>query len=247
MTSTNVAKVPPLSDDEVVAVCYLCHDGGTDEADQPLRRDCACRGTDAGFVHLSCLAEFASYMSKGWDGGDTNQFRKPWEKCPSCHQIYQNELAIDIASKFVSFVRGTYPHDTLMQVESIFSKLNTLLGMLKRLQPVQKKEVEDAANLLLSLIDRMKNDASLLPMRYSQMEANAYNALGVIAINEGSEESARRALAHIEKALEINKAIGCARGIAIAKANIAIARLMYDSVNNDDELYSYPKSCMNCV
>jgi tetratricopeptide (TPR) repeat protein len=123
-----------------------------------------------------------------------------------------------------------------MQVESIFSKLNTLLGMLKRLQPVQKKEVEDAANLLLSLIDRMKNDASLLPMRYSQMEANAYNALGVIAINEGSEESARRALAHIEKALEINKAIGCARGIAIAKANIAIARLMYDSVNNDDEL-----------
>ena len=27
------------------AVCYLCLDGGSDETDQPLPRDCACRGT----------------------------------------------------------------------------------------------------------------------------------------------------------------------------------------------------------
>jgi hypothetical protein len=26
--------------DDVEAVCYLCLDGGVDEADQPLRRDC---------------------------------------------------------------------------------------------------------------------------------------------------------------------------------------------------------------
>ena len=54
-------------DDDGVAVCYLCLDGGDDEAGQPLRRDCACRGTDAGFVHLSCLAEFAAAKSKAWD------------------------------------------------------------------------------------------------------------------------------------------------------------------------------------
>ena len=78
MTSTNIAKVPPQSDNEVVAVvCYLCHDGGTDEADQPLRRDCACRGTDAGFVHLSCLAEFASFQSKQATSGMI-EFIKPW-------------------------------------------------------------------------------------------------------------------------------------------------------------------------
>jgi E3 ubiquitin-protein ligase DOA10 len=40
------------------AVCYLCLDG--DESGQPLRRDCACRGTDAGFVHVSCLTGFAA-------------------------------------------------------------------------------------------------------------------------------------------------------------------------------------------
>jgi hypothetical protein len=110
------------------------------------------------------------------------------------------------------------------------------MGMLKRLQPVQKKEAEDTANLLLSFIDRMKTEVSSLPMRYSQFEADAYNALGGIALKEGTEESARRAVAHFEKALEINKAIGNDKGIANAKRNIPYAKSKYESVNNDDEL-----------
>jgi hypothetical protein len=84
------------------SVCYLCLGGDLDESGQPLRRDCACRGTDAGFVHLSCLANYAATKSKGWDGRLMNEFRKPWRECPSCRQVYQNELGIDIA--FVSFV-----------------------------------------------------------------------------------------------------------------------------------------------
>jgi hypothetical protein len=47
------------SGDDGKAVCFLCLDP-EDDADQPLRRDCACRGTDAGFVHLSCLAGYAA-------------------------------------------------------------------------------------------------------------------------------------------------------------------------------------------
>jgi uncharacterized protein (DUF983 family) len=67
-----------------------------------LRRDCACRGTDAGYVHLSCLAGFTATKSK--QANEMNQFIKPWHTCPSCHQDYQNDLAVDIATKFVSFV-----------------------------------------------------------------------------------------------------------------------------------------------
>ena len=52
------------------AVCYLCLDGGVDDdSGQPLQRDCACRGTDAGFVHLSCLTDYAANKSKSWDDG----------------------------------------------------------------------------------------------------------------------------------------------------------------------------------
>jgi len=76
--------------DDSAPVCYLCLDGGADETGQPLRRDCACRGTDAGFVHLSCLVGFAETKSKQASG--MNKFVNPWLFCTSCHQEYQNDL-----------------------------------------------------------------------------------------------------------------------------------------------------------
>ena len=100
-TFINHAMTLP-SDIDGVPVCYFCYDA-VDVAGQPLRRDCACRGTDAGFVHLACLTNYAE--TKSMQASDTKDFRKPWRVCPGCHQEYQNELAIDIANKFVSFVR----------------------------------------------------------------------------------------------------------------------------------------------
>ena len=103
---------------DVESVCYfLCLDGGVDKSNQPLRRDCACRGTDAGFVHLSCLAEYTATKSKRWDGRQMKEFVEPWRVCPGCHQEYQNELAVAIAAEFVSFVRRQYPDDTQKQVD----------------------------------------------------------------------------------------------------------------------------------
>ena len=216
------------------AVCYLCLDGGSDETDQPLRRDCACRGKDAGFVHLACLASYA--IAKSMQTNEMNEFRKPWRDCPSCHQAYQNELGIDIASEFVSFVRRQYPDDTQRQVEALYGKLNALLSMFGRLQPVQKKEAGVTATVLLSLIDRMRVVAPLT-RRYSQMEASAYGVHGRIALDEGTDESARRAVVHFEKSLQVFEAIGDAEGIATAKANIAYAKSMYESGNNNEELF----------
>jgi hypothetical protein len=216
------------------AVCYLCLLGGVDEAEQPLRRDCACRGSDAGFVHLSCLTDYAETKSK--QTNDIIKFRKPWRECPNCHQEYQNELAIDIATKFVSFVRRQYPNDTQSQVEALFVKLRSFNSMFESLQPIQKREAGVTANVLLSLIDRFKGEVSPLPRRYSQIEADAYTVHGRIASDEGTEESARRAVAHFEKSLQVCEAIGDADGIATSKANIAIARSKDDNGNDNDEL-----------
>jgi hypothetical protein len=209
----------------------LCLDGGVDKSNQPLRRDCACRGTDAGFVHLSCLAEYTATKSK--QARDTVEFVTPWERCPSCHHDYQNELAIDIATKFVSFVRRQYPDDTQKQVESLHLKLYALNLMLNVLKPVQKREAGVTANVLLSLIDRMKGDA-LLPRRYSQFEAFAHSVHGQIALFEGTEESFRSAVVHFEKDLKVCKAIGDDEGIAVAKSNIALAKSMYNGGNNSE-------------
>jgi hypothetical protein len=142
MTSTTnnvvVDESSSLASVDGEAVCYLCLDGGVDETNQPLRRDCACRGTDAGYVHLSCLAGYAATKSK--QTTEMNDFVLPWYSCPSCHQEYQNELAVDIASKFVSFVRRQYPKDTQSQVESLYVKLRALSNMLDRCHPCKIRE-----------------------------------------------------------------------------------------------------------
>jgi hypothetical protein len=184
-----------------------------------------------GFVHLSCLTGYAASKSK-----QANEFTQPWGACPGCNQYYQNELAVDIASEFISFVRRHYPRDTERQVDALNLKLRAFDSMLERLQPVQKREARVTANVLLSLIARMKGEVSPLPMRYSQFEANAYHTHGRIALDEGSEESARRAVTHFENQLEVNKAIGNDQGIANAKANIAYARSKYEGGNNEEVL-----------
>jgi hypothetical protein len=187
-----------------------------------------------GFVHLSCLTNYAESKSKQTTG--MNEFVNPWRVCPSCQQEYKNEFSIDIATKFVSFVRRQYPDDTPLQVESLDVKLCALVDMFDRLQPRQKMEAGVTANVLLSLIDRMKGEVSLLPDRYSQMEADAYNVHGRIAADEGTEESAKRAVVHFEKSMKVFEAIGENEGIAIAKKNIALAKSMYEDGNNNEEL-----------
>jgi hypothetical protein len=79
-----------LASGEAEAMCYLCHETEADDDGQPLRRDCACRGTDAGFVHLSCLTKYAA--TKSVQASGMNEFIKPWRDCPGCHQKYQNKL-----------------------------------------------------------------------------------------------------------------------------------------------------------
>jgi hypothetical protein len=164
------------------------------------------------------------------------EFREPWRVCPSCHQVYQNEFAVDIATEFVSFVRRQYPRDTKQQVEALYSKLYPLDSMFERLQPRQKREAGVTANVLLSLIDRMKGEVSSLPIRYSQFESYAYNVHGRIALNEGTEESARRAVVHFEKSLQVFESIGNDEGVATAKSNIAVAKSIYEGGNSEEEL-----------
>ena len=49
-------NTPGSGDDEEGPLCFICLDGSND-TDGPLRRDCVCRGDDAGYAHLKCLVE----------------------------------------------------------------------------------------------------------------------------------------------------------------------------------------------
>jgi hypothetical protein len=215
-------------------VCYLCLDGGVDEVDQPLRRDCACRGTDSGFVHVSCLAKYAATKSEGVR--EMKEFCKPWVYCPHCRQEYRNELAVDIATEFVSFVRRQYPRDTQRRVESLYLKMYALILMFDRLQPEQKREAGVTADVILSLIDRLKGYASPLPIRYSHIKGAAYSALGRVALDEGTEVSARRAVVHFENQLQVSEGVDDREGIAAAKCNIYAAKTIYEGDTITEEM-----------
>ena len=88
---------------------------------------------------------------------------------------------------------------------------------------------------MLSLIDRMRAVAPLTK-RYSEIEASAYYTHGQIALDEGTEESARSAEAYFETSLQVFEAIGDTEGVAIAKSNIAYAKSKYEDGRNNEEL-----------
>ena len=44
----------PCEEEEEGPTCWICLDGESSDLG-PLRRDCSCRGTDAGYAHLECL------------------------------------------------------------------------------------------------------------------------------------------------------------------------------------------------
>jgi len=239
MTRTNNvnAKSSPSSSEQE-AVCYLCLDAEPDEDDgELLRRDCSCRGTEAGFVHLTCLADYAAAKSKQTISMNLGmkEFVKPWQVCPNCRQVYQKELRIDIAAEFVSFVRRQYPDDTQKQVEALYLKLRALNLMIGKTTVSRNREAGVTANVLLSLIDRMKHDVSPLSMRYYEFKANVYATLGNIALAEGTEESARRAVAHFDNQLKVNEVTGDVDGIACSKSNIEMAKTRFEGGRKYEE------------
>ena len=138
----------------------------------------------------------------------------------------------------MSFFRPNSPDDAQKQVEALHLKLRAFVYYnIQNLQPVQKRESVVTANVILSLIDRMKEDASQLPRRYILCEAFAYNALGLIALDEGTPvDSVNRALTHFKRDLEVSEAIGNHIGIADAISNVAHANAMHEGGNGEELL-----------
>ena len=75
----------PSSDPPASAVCYLCLSSG----DEPLVRNCACRGSDAGFAHATCLIDYAV----------AGEAEKPelWRECGLCKQEFFGKAKLALA------------------------------------------------------------------------------------------------------------------------------------------------------
>ena len=168
-----------------------------------------------------------------------------WKVCPNCHQPYQNEPAIELANRFISYVEKTHPNDKGLAVAALKLKLGALGEFIYRQNMItshsnddkKKEEATATAKKLLATIGQMRHSSSRSSRRVSnrilQIEAFVYFDLGQICFSEKTTKSAREAVLHFEKcrdlfeAMDI-KASGVAAGISAAENSIAATMLRLD-------------------
>lgn len=246
---TTITAPPQCFDnvDNEGASCWLCLGEGPDESGRPLVRDCSCRGESAGFGHLSCLVAYAQQKTEQWDGCDGNKFLEPWTICPSCRQAYQNELAFDLATKFVTSMKGKYPDDQSKQLTALSRQLHTLLRI--AIQPKQTEAAKEIANEILFMIGGMKTPNSSLPPSIIQLEVATFNDLGRISLREGTKESVKSAIEYFEKLRDISKDMGFVDEVIVAERNIVVAKSKRDgstTPENEEEIEEEIEKWQEC-
>ena len=86
------------------ASCYICLEQSEDSNNnQPLLRNCACRG-DAGWAHIACLAKFAASKVKELQqkkDQSVSTAAEFWSDCTLCKTPHQQNMAVAMAEAFV--------------------------------------------------------------------------------------------------------------------------------------------------
>jgi hypothetical protein len=220
-----IERVPQLT----APSCWICLGDEADKSER-LRRDCSCRGTDAGFIHLSCLVEYAKKKNQEWDEAgcrDMVALQRPWRDCPNCHQRYENALSVVISNEFVSFILKEQPNNKQKQIEALRFRLSSLYESLK---PTQLDAAKEVATRILGLIGQMKVETRpfLHIEYYMHIEATTYYALGVITCKMKTKEGGQEALAHFNKCLDLSMAINFVELTARAKCRISFMKSRYE-------------------
>jgi hypothetical protein len=209
-----------------VASCYICLDEGPDEAGKPLVHDCSCRSDTAGFAHLSCIIKYAEQKSEQAADSDLTGFSTPWKKCNNCHQPFQNQVALDLSSAFISLAKEAYNFpgngkwDKLKVMDALRHKIKILIQVVCSDSPREDKwtlkvECEMLIKKLLLMVDQMKKDLKMrgwlhMPptsdeYQYCKMlcrgfDRNGYMNLGALASFDKTEASYKRSIIYHQKA-----------------------------------------------
>ena len=202
------------------ATCLFCLDGGLDNTETPLVRDCSCRGDAAGFVHLPCLIEYAEQKSRQatTDSPDfiAVTFADPWKKCLNCHQPYQNKLALDLGSAFVSFADATYGHTEDMTWDKL-RVITALQAKIEHLVKLDENRTECLTNLdrMISMIRQIKTNLKMSRWLFEsqdsfeykfyvtvcgEFEAPAYEVYGISTMSVNTVTGYTQALSYFKMA-----------------------------------------------
>ncbi|KAL3761499.1 hypothetical protein ACHAWU_006529 [Discostella pseudostelligera] len=204
------------------AACWICLDEAQDDAGKTIVRDCACRGNDAGFAHMSCIIRYAEQKCE--QAVNSEEFVAPWGKCPNCDQNYQNDLSIDLSDAFVSFAKrkyeypGNHPYDKMKVMEALKHQIQSNKSSM--LAHLKKGDVSTVAHImqnrihkLLEMVDQTKKELDMDGLVHetlmcSEFEAFGYHCLGQLCSLEESEENTDIQVGYYEKARDIYQSVG---------------------------------------
>jgi len=218
------------------AVCWICLEGGggTDDTTgrEPLVRDCACRGSDAGFGHLSCIIKYAEQKCEQATQL-FGEFVSPWAICPICKKGYQNDLAILLSEAFVTYVERTYDHpgndlvDKVKVMEALTLQITSNRNNMNITSPSEViskfRMIDVLVHKLLNIVNRAREDHDMEGWvhmdpstsefqfyRYicDNFQAFGYACLGQFCKMDDPEESMNIEIGHYERARDIHNSVG---------------------------------------
>ena len=181
---------------------------------------------------------------------DLLAFSTPWEECNNCHQPFQNQVALDLSSDFVSFAKEAYGYpgnskwDKLKAMTGLRLKIDTLLLVLCSNSPREDKgtlkvECEMLIKKLLSMVDQTKKDMNMsgwlhMPptsdeyLHYKffcgNFEAAGYRHFGLLASLDQTEATCRISIKYFQKARTIYNLLGLEDRAKLIDDPIAILR-----------------------
>lgn len=169
---------------------------------------------------MPCLIEYAEQKSRQatTDSPDFNAtaFADPWTKCLSCHQPYQNKLALNLGCAFVSFVDATYGHTEDMTWDKL-RVLTALQAKIEQLVKLDENRTECLTNLdrMLSMINQIVTKLKMsrwifesqdsfeykfYVTLYGEYEAQAFEIYGILIMSVNTVTGYTQALSHFKKA-----------------------------------------------
>ncbi len=207
--------------DAECTTCWICLEAAY--PDNPLRRDCTCRGS-SGFAHISCLVSYAKHESTKYDDDILQQrvqasvteglvqkcsiknFTSPWTTCPNCCHKYKNKLAEELADAFTDFATAHRYHGNALVRLILLSQGSRSTTQQRRsdekeklslVWELQKKNLDPISQLFLTVSFEVEAHLNLGSIYYEEYEHDI--------TNQAILTNARR---HLKKCKEISKGLG---------------------------------------
>jgi hypothetical protein len=212
------------------------------------------------------MTKYAEQKSKKVVDGNSQSsfaaFAEPWQNCNNCKQLFQNQLAVDLASAYAKFTYATYGQhgnskwDKLKVMDSLCVQIVALSNL-----PVTDTERKELIGTLLSMVDKTKNELNMrrwvhMPKDSEEYqyyrtlcgnyEAFAYSDLGTILMVEASNfmitnvgeismnVGIQNAMVHLKKARAIYNLLGMEDAAKQMECKISVIDSAIEAAANND-------------